>query len=275
MKIIKKKFLEIKKEIVYDNDFIDDVILNYDKRMIIIFCYIVYQFQKDSKIIEIDKKKLKKVFKTERLSDAKLSKYIRSILKTTIYYRSSKNIFEDGKIFANKNDYVEEPIFERLSFSVGENTIKFLLKERYKNMFLNIKEKFSKHSIEDLENMSKISILIFLQLKRWKNWKQKVYMNFEYFKLNVNLSEGYRQMDIIRKLEKSIKEIKENTGLEVSYGLIRSPNKRKIEQLVFSIDNSKERYQQTLFDINAEPVKKKIARWVLKKQYGEEYEEEE
>lgn len=275
MKIIKKKFLEIKKEIVYDNDFIDDVILNYDKRMIIIFCYIVYQFQKDSKIIEIDKKKLKKVFKTERLSDAKLSKYIRSILKTTIYYRSSKNIFEDGKIFANKNDYVEEPIFERLSFSVGENTIKFLLKERYKNMFLNIKEKFSKHSIEDLENMSKISILIFLQLNRWKNWKQKVYMNFEYFKLNVNLSEGYRQMDIIRKLEKSIKEIKENTGLEVSYGLIRSPNKRKIEQLVFSIDNSKERYQQTLFDINAEPVKKKIARWVLKKQYGEEYEEEE
>ena len=273
MKTLKKEFEKTKRDVVYSNDFIDDVILSYDKRMIIIFFYIIYKLQSDSKMIEINKKDLKKIF-SERISDAKLSKYIKNILKTTVYYRSDKNIFENGKLFAKKNDYIEELIFDKLAFWIGDETIKFLLKEKYRKMFSEIKENFSKHSIEDLENMSKISILIFLQLNRWKNYGKEIYMNFEYFRLNTELGEGYRQMDIVRKLENSIAEIKKYTGLEIKYQIRRSLNGRKIEELIFSVKNSKEHYQQTLFDDYSNPIKKKIAKWVLKNQYGEIYEEE-
>ena len=51
MKTLKKEFEKTKRDVVYSNDFIDDVILSYDKRMIIIFFYIIYKFQSDSKMI--------------------------------------------------------------------------------------------------------------------------------------------------------------------------------------------------------------------------------
>ena len=42
-----------KHDISYQNEFIDDIILNFDKRMLIIFFYLIHKFQQETDTIEV------------------------------------------------------------------------------------------------------------------------------------------------------------------------------------------------------------------------------
>ena len=71
-KSIKEKKLDIikttakKHDISYQNEFIDDIILNFDKRMLIIFFYLIHKFQQETDSIEVDVNELKQILDNKR-----------------------------------------------------------------------------------------------------------------------------------------------------------------------------------------------------------------
>ena len=232
--IIKKK--KAKHDISYQNDFIDDVILNFDKRILITFFYLIHKFQQDSNSIEVSIEELKKILNIERKENAFAKELVSKLYDATIYYKSTETIVEDEHVKINKNDYVKDHLFDVLIFSKDGIKLKFVIKKRYQEYFLNLRENFTTTAIEILKNLNSTEILIYLQLNRWKNYIGDVEMNWEYFRLNIGFSKGYKNNDVLRRLDKALEKIKEETGLDVNYEIIRSKNKREILKIIFKIN---------------------------------------
>lgn len=227
-----------KHDISYQNEFIDDIILNFDKRMLIIFFYLIHKFQQETDTIEVSVKELKKILGTERKETKAIKKIVEKLYDTTVYYKSGRTVAEDGRIKIGKNDYVKDHLFDVLVFSEDSDKLKFIIKKRYRKYFLNLKNNFTTTTIETLKNLNSTQILIYLQLSRWKNYPNNVEMNWEYFKLNAGFSKGYRNGDILIKLNGALERIYEETGMKINYEIIRSKNRREILKIIFKINEA-------------------------------------
>ena len=109
-----------KHDISYQNEFIDDIILNFDKRMLIIFFYLIHKFQQETDSIEVDINELKKILDNKRREKEYIKKLIEKLYDTTVYYKSGKTVTEDGHIKIGKNDYVKDHLFDVKVFSESE-----------------------------------------------------------------------------------------------------------------------------------------------------------
>lgn len=227
-----------KHDISYQNEFIDDIILNFDKRMLIIFFYLIHKFQQETDTIEVSIKELKKILGTERKETKAIKKIVEKLYDTTVYYKSGRTVVEDGRIKIGKNDYVKDHLFDVLVFPEDSDKLKFIIKKRYRKYFLNLKNNFTTTTIETLKNLNSTQILIYLQLSRWKNYPNNVEMNWEYFKLNAGFSKGYRNGDILIKLNGALERIYEETGMKINYEIIRSKNRREILKIIFKINEA-------------------------------------
>ena len=214
-----------KHDISYQNEFIDDIILNFDKRMLIIFFYLIHKFQQETDTIEVSIKELKKILDANVRSKEYIKKIVEKLYDTTVYYKSGKTVTEDGHIKIGENDYVKDHLFDVLVFTEDSDRLKFVIKKRYRKYFLNLKNNFTTTTIETLKNLNSTQILIYLQLSRWKNYPNNVEMNWEYFKLNAGFSKGYRNGDILIKLNGALERIYEETGMKINYEIIRSKNR--------------------------------------------------
>lgn len=243
-KSIKEKKLDIiktiakKHDISYQNEFIDDIILNFDKRMLIIFFYLIHKFQQETDTIEVSIKELKKILGTERKETKAIKKIVEKLYDTTIYYKNDEVITEDGRIKIGKNDYVKDHLFDVLVFPEDSDRLKFVIKKRYRKYFLNLQNNFTTTTIETLKNLNSTQILIYLQLSRWKNYFDDVEMNWEYFRINAGFSKGYRNGDVLIKLNEALERIYEETGMKISYEIIRSKNRREILKIIFKINET-------------------------------------
>ena len=227
-----------KHDISYQNEFIDDIILNFDKRMLIIFFYLIHKFQQETDTIEVSIKELKKILGTERKETKAIKKIVEKLYDTTVYYKNDEVITEDGRIKIGKNDYVKDHLFDVLVFPEDSDRLKFVIKKRYRKYFLNLQNNFTTTTIETLKNLNSTQILIYLQLSRWKNYFDDVEMNWEYFKLNAGFSKGYRNGDVLIKLNEALEKIYEETGMKISYEIIRSKNRREILKIIFKINEA-------------------------------------
>ena len=227
-----------KHDISYQNEFIDDIILNFDKRMLIIFFYLIHKFQQETDTIEVSVKELKKILGTERKETKAIKKIVEKLYDTTIYYKSGETVIEDGHIKIGKNDYVKDHLFDVLVFPEDSDRLKFVIKKRYRKYFLNLKDNFTTTAIEILKSLNSTQIIIYLQLSRWKNYPDNVEMNWEYFKLNAGFSKGYRNGDVLIKLNEALEKIYEETGMKISYEIIRSKNRREILKIIFKINEA-------------------------------------
>lgn len=227
-----------KHDISYQNEFIDDIILNFDKRMLIIFFYLIHKFQQETDTIEVSVKELKKILGTERKETKAIKKIVEKLYDTTIYYKNNEAITEDGRIKIGKNDYVKDHLFDVLVFPEDSDRLKFVIKRRYRKYFMNLQNNFTTTTIETLKNLNSTQILIYLQLSRWKNYPNNVEMNWEYFKLNAGFSKGYRNGDILIKLNGALERIYEETGMKINYEIIRSKNRREILKIIFKINEA-------------------------------------
>lgn len=227
-----------KHDISYQNEFIDDIILNFDKRMLIIFFYLIHKFQQETDTIEVSVKELKKILGTERKETKAIKKIVEKLYDTTVYYKSGKTVIEDGHIKIGKNDYVKDHLFDVLVFPEDSDRLKFVIKKRYRKYFLNLKDNFTTTAIETLKSLNSTQIIIYLQLSRWKNYPDNVEMNWEYFKLNAGFSKGYRNGDVLIKLNEALEKIYEETGMKISYEIIRSKNRREILKIIFKINEA-------------------------------------
>ena len=243
-KSIKGKKLDIiktiakKHDISYQNEFIDDIILNFDKRMLIIFFYLIHKFQQETDTIEVSIKELKKILGTERKETKAIKKIVEKLYDTTIYYKNDEAITEDGRIKIGKNDYIKDHLFDVLVFPEDSDRLKFVIKKRYRKYFLNLQNNFTTTTIETLKNLNSTQILIYLQLSRWKNYFDDVEMNWEYFRINAGFSRGYRNGDVLIKLNEALERIYEETGMKINYEIIRSKNKREILKIIFKINEA-------------------------------------
>ena len=243
-KSIKEKKLDIiktiakKHDISYQNEFIDDIILNFDKRMLIIFFYLIHKFQQETDTIEVSIKELKKILGTERKETKAIKKIVEKLYDTTIYYKNDEAITEDGRIKIGKNDYIKDHLFDVLVFPEDSDRLKFVIKKRYRKYFLNLQNNFTTTTIETLKNLNSTQILIYLQLSRWKNYFDDVEMNWEYFRINAGFSRGYRNGDVLIKLNEALERIYEETGMKINYEIIRSKNKREILKIIFKINEA-------------------------------------
>ena len=264
-KSIKEKKLDIikttakKHDISYQNEFIDDIILNFDKRMLIIFFYLIHKFQQETDSIEVDVNELKKILDNKRREKEYIKKLIEKLYDTTIYYKNDEAITEDGRIKIGKNDYVKDHLFDVLVFPEDSDKLKFIIKKRYRKYFLNLKNNFT---TETLKNLNSTQILIYLQLSRWKNYPDNVEMNWEYFKLNAGFSKGYRNGDVLIKLNEALEKIYEETGIKISYEVIRSKNRREILKIIFKINEAIRELKLMLQ--SGKEIEKKYARQMLK-----------
>ncbi len=227
-----------KHDISYQNEFIDDIILNFDKRMLIIFFYLIHKFQQETDTIEVSIKELKKILDANVRSKEYIKKIVEKLYDTTVYYKSGKTVTEDGHIKIGENDYVKDHLFDVLVFTEDSDRLKFVIKKRYRKYFLNLKNNFTTTTIETLKNLNSTQILIYLQLSRWKNYPNNVEMNWEYFKLNAGFSKGYRNGDILIKLNGALERIYEETGMKINYEIIRSKNRREILKIIFKINEA-------------------------------------
>lgn len=227
-----------KHDISYQNEFIDDIILNFDKRMLIIFFYLIHKFQQETDTIEVSVKELKKILGTERKETKAIKKIVEKLYDTAIYYKNDEAITEDGRIKIGKNDYVKDHLFDVLVFTEDSDRLKFVIKRRYRKYFMNLQNNFTTTTIETLKNLNSTQILIYLQLSRWKNYPDNVEMNWEYFKLNAGFSKGYRSGDVLIKLNVALEKIYEETGIKISYEVIRSKNRREILKIIFKINEA-------------------------------------
>ena len=232
------KTIAKKHDISYQNEFIDDIILNFDKRMLIIFFYLIHKFQQETNSIEVDVNELKKILDNKRREKEYIKKLIEKLYDTTIYYKNDEAITEDGRIKIGKNDYVKDYLFDVLVFPEDSDRLKFVIKKRYRKYFLNLQNNFTTTTIETLKNLNSTQILIYLQLSRWKNYFDDVEMNWEYFRINAGFSKGYRNGDVLIKLNEALERIYEETGMKISYEIIRSKNRREILKIIFKINET-------------------------------------
>lgn len=251
-----------KHDISYQNEFIDDIILNFDKRMLIIFFYLIHKFQQETDTIEVSVKELKKILGTERKETKAIKKIVEKLYDTTVYYKSGRTVAEDGRIKIGKNDYVKDHLFDVLVFPEDSDKLKFIIKKRYRKYFLNLKNNFTTTTIETLKNFNSTQILIYLQLSRWKNYPDNVEMNWEYFKLNAGFSKGYRNGDVLIKLNGALEKIYEETGIKISYEVIRSKNRREILKIIFKINEAIRELKLMLQ--SGKEIERKYARQMLK-----------
>lgn len=251
-----------KHDISYQNEFIDDIILNFDKRMLIIFFYLIHKFQQETDTIEVSVKELKKILGTERKETKAIKKIVEKLYDTTVYYKSGRTVAEDGRIKIGKKDYVKDHLFDVLVFPEDSDKLKFIIKKRYRKYFLNLKNNFTTTTIETLKNLNSTQILIYLQLSRWKNYPDNVEMNWEYFKLNAGFSKGYRNGDVLIKLNGALEKIYEETGIKISYEVIRSKNRRKILKIIFKINEAIRELKLMLQ--SEKEIERKYARQMLK-----------
>ena len=131
---------------------------------------------------------------------------------------------------------MKDHLFDVLVFPEDSDRLKFVIKKRYRKYFLNLKDNFTTTAIETLKSLNSTQIIIYLQLSRWKNYPDNVEMNWEYFKLNAGFSKGYRNGDVLIKLNEALEKIYEETGMKISYEIIRSKNRREILKIIFKIN---------------------------------------
>ena len=87
-------------------------------------------------------------------------------------------------------------------------------------------------------------------------------MNWEYFKLNAGFSKGYRNGDVLIKLNGALEKIYEETGIKISYEVIRSKNRREILKIIFKINEAIRELKLMLQ--SGKEIERKYARQMLK-----------
>ena len=137
------KTIAKKHDISYQNEFIDDIILNFDKRMLIIFFYLIHKFQQETNSIEVDINELKKILDNKRREKEYMKKLIEKLYDTTVYYKNDEVITEDRSIKIGKNDYVKDHLFDVLVFPEDSDRLKFVIKKRYRKYFMNLQNNFT------------------------------------------------------------------------------------------------------------------------------------
>lgn len=247
-------------ELRYKNSFIDEVVIKFDKRVLILLFHLISRFQKE-KIIEIELSELRELVDLTRKTFGETNQIVEKLYDQKIFYKDENN------------EYIKDHLFDKLILSNDKKVLKFEIKEKYKDYFVNLKNNFSTISIDNLKQLNQTQILLYLYLNRWKTYDGIVESDWEIFRINMGFTEGYKNNHIINKLNNAIEKIKKEIGMSVKYELIRSKNKREILKVRFSINEEYKKLKEMLKSSNE--LERKWAKIALKKLEKNKWKDEE
>lgn len=249
-----------RKEIVtYQNEFVDKFVLDYKQKELDLFFAIIFQMQRNSKIIEFQKEDIKKSIKTSNLTSEDFTNLIKSLSRQSIRYKTMEQIIDEetGKILANPGAFVTINFFDMLIEEDDKVTIK--IKKEFQRYFFEIQENlgFSKHELQDLIKLSsRYEKLLFILLNRWKTFNRVFSTDFEEFKIKMNIPKSYKNNDVKRMIEKAKANIEKNTKIKFEFEFIKKG--RKVEKINFYISNALREMLIKAKDENTKEIERRV-----------------
>ncbi len=253
---MKKKEKEI---VVYQNEFVDKFVLDYKQKELDLFFGIIFQMQKDSKIIEFRREDIKRLIKTSNITSDDFTALIKSLSRQSIRYKTTEQIIDEdtGKVLANPGAFITINFFDMLIEEGEKVTIK--IKKEFQKYFFEIQKDlgFSKHELQDLLKLSsRYEKLLFILLNRWKTFNRVFSSDFEEFKTKLNIPSSYKNNDIKRMLEKAKISIEKNTKIKFEFEFIKRG--RKVEKINFYISNTLREMLKKARDEKTNEIEKRV-----------------
>lgn len=254
------------KIIRYGNDLVDKFLFtNYKTKMFHLFFALILKVQKEKNTIKFDRNEIKTLIKTSNLTNTDFTEILKSLSSQTVKYKATEDIIENNELIAKKGDIIWENIFERLIEEKNKEYITIQIKDKFRTLFFDLKDNFSKHEFDGIVNLnSKYSIILFMFLNRWRNYNKAVFVDLDNLVERLDMPASYKTSDIINTLERAKKEISKKTGLKFDYKTVKKG--RKIEKIVFTINDYIQELKDMLNDPGINVTQKKAIEMILKKE---------
>ena len=250
----------------YDNELVDRFLFtNYKSKMLDLFFALILKVQKEKNTIRFDRDEIKTLIKTSNLTNAEFTEILKALSSQTVRYKVTEDIVENNEIIATKGDYIWENIFDRLIEEKNQEYITIQIKDKFKTLFFDLKDNFSKHELDEIININgKYSKILFMFLNRWRTFNKAVFVEFDNLIDRLGTPTSYKTNDVIKTLDKAKNEINGKTGLKFDYKTVKKG--RKIEKIVFTINDYIQELKDMLNDPNINAVQKKAVEMILKKE---------
>ena len=250
----------------YDNELVDRFLFtNYKSKMLDLFFALILKVQKEKNTIRFDRDEIKTLIKTSNLTNAEFTEILKALSSQTVRYKVTEDIIENNEIIATAGDYIWENIFDRLIEEKNQEFITIQIKDQFKTLFFDLRDNFSKHELDEIINISgKYSKILFMFLNRWRTFNKAVFVEFDNLIDRLGTPASYKTNDIIKTLDKAKDEINGKTGLKFDYKTVKKG--RKIEKIVFTINDYIQELKDMLNDPNVNAAQKKAVEMILKKE---------
>ena len=202
-------FDEVKKEVIYSNDFSEVIFTNYNLRHKKLLLLLIAGLNETDKTYTFEGKAIKIAINMERKAYTEFSKLLMEL---------------QDKPFLMYNKETEEldriSIFDKITFT-RDKKILVTFGNSARKFFLNLKGNFSKFLVKNIENLS-ISNSIDLYLRAETNlFRNNFYMSIDeikrYFEVNYQSSKDIE----VRIIKPCCKDISENTNINIEYQKIK------------------------------------------------------
>ena len=250
----------------YDNELVDRFLFtNYKSKMFDLFFALILKVQKEKNTIKFNRNEIKNLIKTSNLTNAEFTEILKSLSSQTIRYKATEDIIENNEVIAKKGDFIWESIFERLIEEKSQEHITIQIKDKFKGLFFDLRDNFSKHELDEMMNINSIySKKLFMFLNRWRNYNKAVFVEWDNLIARLGTTVSYKTNDIIRTLNKSKEEINAKTGLKFDYKTVKKG--RKIEKIVFTINDYIQEIKDMLDDPNINSSQRRAIEMILKRE---------
>ena len=101
-------------------------------------------------------------------------------------------------------------------------------------------------------------------LNRWRTFNKAVFVEFDNLIDRLGTPTSYKTNDVIKTLDKAKNEINGKTGLKFDYKTVKKG--RKIEKIVFTINDYIKEIEDMLKDPNINSTQKKALEMILKRE---------
>ena len=250
----------------YDNELVDRFLFtNYKSKMFDLFFALILKVQKEKNTIKFNRNEIKNLIKTSNLTNAEFTEILKSLSSQTIRYKATEDIIENNEVIAKKGDFIWESIFERLIEEKSQEHITIQIKDKFKGLFFDLRDNFSKHELDEMMNINSIySKKLFMFLNRWRNYNKAVFVEWDNLIARLGTPVSYKTNDIIRTLNKSKEEKNKKTGLKFDYKTVKKG--RKIEKIVFTINDYIQEIKDMLDDPNINSSQRRAIEMILKRE---------
>lgn len=210
-----KLFDDVKKQVIYRNDFSEAVFENYTLKQKKLLLLLIAGLKNDEdKEYNFSPKEIKGFINMERQSYKEFSNIICELQKKPILILNKE-----------KNELESISLFDKLVFKEKDKTIRVVFGNSAKKLFLSLTGNFSKYFIENISKLKNINSIEFYLKGESNLFKKKFDLNIS--ELNRAFNTSYKKASELERslIVPSLKDINTNTDIEINYEKIKEGKK--------------------------------------------------